>query len=176
MLKIQGFRKLVNSKFFPFFSSKLLGQSSLGGYYALIGLGSNIDDERARFDKLFRILMNDKRIFVLASSSIYINKAFGYKAQKDFFNAVILVQTPLFAKTLLKVLLYYELKFKRKRTFKNAPRTLDLDLLYFSAKSLKSAYCFVPHKEADQRLSVILPLAELQERIFRGTAYPYFYR
>lgn len=87
-----------------------------------------------------------------------INEAFGFKEQKDFTNAVMLIQTNLHARALLKVLLYYEVKFKRKRTFKNAPRTLDLDLLYFSQKVKRDKWCEVPHKGAKERVSVILPL------------------
>ncbi|MGF7494363.1 2-amino-4-hydroxy-6-hydroxymethyldihydropteridine diphosphokinase, partial [Campylobacter concisus] len=52
----------------------------------------------------------------------------------------------------------YESKFKRVRTFKNAPRTLDLDILYFSKKVYKTPRLIVPHPGASKRLSVIVPL------------------
>lgn len=102
--------------------------------------------------------MDDKRFKILSTSPMLINEAFGFKEQKDFTNAVMLIQTNLHARALLKVLLYYEVKFKRKRTFKNAPRTLDLDLLYFSQKVKCDKWCEVPHKGAKERVSVILPL------------------
>ena len=173
MLKLKGAKSLQTSTFFPFSSKEKLGY---GRYFAFVGLGSNINDEKKRFDRLFRFLINDKRIRVLQSSSLLINKAFGFEAQKDFTNAVILVQTPLHAKALLKILLYYEFKFKRKRTFKNAPRTLDLDLLYFSQKVGANERCVVPHVGVKERLSVILPLGELNERRVCGTTHSYFYR
>lgn len=81
--------------------------------------------------------MQDKRLQVLQTSPFLVNKAFGFEEQKDFTNAVMVVSTSLHARALLKVLFFYEFKFKRKRTFKNAPRTLDLDLLYFSKKRVK---------------------------------------
>jgi len=158
MIKIKGAKALQRSRFFPYKSTRL----SQFKYFALVGLGSNISDEKSRFNKLFRLLLSDKRVKILASSALLINKAFGYEAQKDFTNAVILIQTNLHARALLKVLLYYEIKFKRKRTFKNAPRTLDLDLLYFSQKVKKDPNCQVPHPGADKRISVILPLGLLE--------------
>lgn len=171
MLKIQGARRLENSRFFPYFRNNLDSFK----YFALVGLGSNISPEKRRFDTLFRILMNERRLRVVATSPCLINKAFGYEAQKDFTNAVMLVQTNLHARAFLKVLLYYELKFKRKRIFKNAPRTLDLDLLYFSQKLKQDVWCKVPHNGAKERISVILPLGVLEGKA-NGTTYPYLYR
>ena len=130
-----------------------------------------MNDEKFTLKKLFRTLMNDKRIKVLASSSLLINKAFGCEKQKDFTNAVLLVQSFLHARALLRVLLYYEFKFRRVRSFKNAPRILDLDLLYFSEKCKNDAFCTLPHAGASERVSVILPLGELLERTWRGTAH-----
>lgn len=156
-LVIKGARKFEKSKFFPFKTNKKDDKK----YLALISLGSNIEDEKKRFDKLFRVLMFDKRIKIIQTSNLLINKAFGYEKQKDFTNAVMFIKTNLHARALLKVLLYYELKFKRKRTFKNAPRTLDLDLLYFSKKVRKDSWCMVPHLGAKERISVILPLGLL---------------
>lgn len=154
MLKIKGAKRLEKSRFFPYFSKNIRNFK----YFALVGLGSNIEPEKKRFDILFRVMMNDKRLKILATSPFLINEAFGFKEQKDFTNAVILVQTNLHARAFLKILLFYELKFKRKRTFKNAPRTLDLDLLYFSQKVKVDSWCEVPHIGAKERISVILPL------------------
>lgn len=159
MLKIKGARRIEKIRFYPFSCKQHLNQQR-GKYQAIVGLGANIDAEKARFVKLFRLLMDDKRFKVLQTSSLLINKAFGYEAQKDFTNAVIWVQTPLHARALLKVLLFYEFKFRRKRTFKNAARSLDLDLLYFNSKVKADSKCLVPHPEAHKRISVILPLGE----------------
>ncbi len=171
MLKLKGARKIQNFRFFPYLSQ------SLGAfkYFALLGLGSNISDEKKRFRALFRILTKDKRLKILETSPLLINKAFGYEAQKDFTNCVMLIGTNFHARALLKILLYYELKFKRKRSFKNAPRTLDIDLLFFSQKVKKDVWCKVPHSGAKERLSVILPLGLLQGRR-SGTAHLYLYR
>lgn len=171
-MKIAGARAIQRIKFYPFATTSRNNSK----YYALLGLGSNMNDEKRIFKKLFRVLMSDKRIKVCASSSLLINKAFGYEKQKDFTNAVLLVQSLLHARALLKILLYYEFKFKRTRSFKNAPRTLDIDLLYFSTRVKNDEFCALPHAGVNERISVILPLGELLERDYRGTTHSYFYR
>ncbi|TQR56901.1 2-amino-4-hydroxy-6-hydroxymethyldihydropteridine diphosphokinase [Campylobacter troglodytis] len=157
--------------FYPFYTSK----KNTNKYFALVGLGSNISSEKACFKKLFRLLMLDKRIKILASSSLFITRPFGFEAQKDFTNAVLFIQSFLHARFLLKILLYYEFKFKRQRSFKNAPRTLDLDLLYFSKKTKNDHFCTLPHPGVNERISVILPLGELLERQNRGTTHSYLH-
>lgn len=170
MLKIKGAKRLETSRFFPYLS----GTTCKFKYFALVGLGANIFDEKKRFNALFRKIMDDKRMKIVTTSPFLVNEAFGFLEQKDFTNAVMLVQTNLHARALLKVLLHYELIFKRRRTFKNAPRTLDLDLLYFSQKIKKDDWCKVPHIGVKERISVILPLGLLEGKI-NGTAYPHLY-
>lgn len=159
-LLVVGARKMIRIRFYPFVTKK----RNSAKYLAILGLGSNMNDEKFTLKKLFRLLIDDKRIKVLASSSLLINKAFGFVAQRDFTNAVLFVQSALHARALLKVLLHYELKFKRQRSFKNAPRTLDIDLLYFSAKCHNDGFCTLPHTGVSERISVILPLGEILER------------
>ena len=59
------------------------------------------------------------------------NPPFGFLDQDDFYNAVIVIQVDMQAKELLSYLLRLEKKFGRKRSFANAPRTLDLDIIFF---------------------------------------------
>lgn len=143
---------LVYTRFFP--SSK----KYRGKYLAIIGLGSNVGDSKGHFKRLFILFMKDKRLRAIKSSPILINKAFGYKLQRDFHNSVMMIATSLHARALLKLLFFYEFKFRRKKSFKNAPRSLDLDLLYFSEKSYNTSFCTLPHPGAHKRNSVILPL------------------
>lgn len=155
---VRGARNLDSNCFFPFFAQEKGNKK----YTAIIGVGSNIADEKKRFRALFKLLAKDSRFEILQTSPLLINKAFGYEKQKDFTNAIIVLKTNLHARALLKVLFFYEFKFRRKRTFKNAPRTLDLDLLYFSSKVRKDEYCKVPHPGVCDRISVILPLGLLR--------------
>ena len=126
-------------------------------YYVYIGLGSNINEEKTI--KLFmKKALFDKRFKILQTSPILINKAFGYIDQKDFHNALLLVKTSKSAKELLKILLHYESILKRKRSFKNAPRTLDLDILYYGDLKIKDKKLVLPHYGAGVRESVFVPL------------------
>ena len=153
-MRLAGARKIVKSRFCPSFFHK----RDEFKYEALVGMGGNIGDSAKRFDKFIRVITSDSRFHVVEVSPILINAAFGYEAQDDFSNAVINLQTSMSPRNLLKILRHYESKFKRVRTFKNAPRTLDLDILYFSKKVYKTPRLIVPHPGADKRLSVIVPL------------------
>ena len=153
-MRLAGARKIVKSRFCPSFFYK----RDEFKYEALVGMGGNIGDSAKRFDRFIRAITSDSRFHVVEVSPILINAAFGYEEQADFSNAVINLQTSLGSRNLLKILSHYESKFKRVRTFKNAPRTLDLDILYFSKKVYKTPRLIVPHPGADKRLSVIVPL------------------
>lgn len=144
----------IKSSFFPFFRAK---KRYFKGEFAL-GLGGNIGNVKKRFEKFFMNLKNDKRFFVTQNSVILRNKAFGYTEQNDFLNAVMFVQTSKSPNEVLKIMQRYELKFGRKRSFKNAPRTLDLDILYFDKKVRKTPKLILPHYGASKRVSVVLPL------------------
>ena len=146
--------KFIKSSFFPFFRAK---KRYFKGEFVL-GIGGNIGNVKKRFENFFMNLKNDKRFFVTQNSVILKNRAFGYTKQDDFLNAVMFVQTSLSPNTTLKIMQRYELKFGRKRSFKNAPRTLDLDILYFDKKVRKSPRLILPHYGVNERISVILPL------------------
>ncbi|MBE3606210.1 2-amino-4-hydroxy-6-hydroxymethyldihydropteridine diphosphokinase [Campylobacter sp. RM13119] len=153
-MKILGARGLVRSRFCPCY----FGFKDGFRYVAVVGLGGNIGRSDKRFDKFIRVLLDDRRFHVVEVSPILVNAAFGYEDQADFSNAVINLQTSVSAYALLKILQRYELKFKRTRSFKNAPRTLDLDILYFGAKVLRSSKLTIPHPGVTTRMSVIVPM------------------
>lgn len=128
----------------------------------LLGIGGNLGQTQKIFERFFMKFSRDPRFFVLQSSKILKNKPFGYKNQNDFLNAVLLVQTSLFPRNVLKILNHYEKNFKRQRSFKNAPRTLDLDILDFSVKVRNDERLIVPHPGFDERISVIFPFGILR--------------
>lgn len=79
----------------------------------------------------------------------------------DFLNAVAQLETNLAPVQLLEALQAIEADFGRARPFRNAPRTLDLDLLWFDALVQQDERLILPHPRAAQRAFVMLPLAEL---------------
>ena len=96
-----------------------------------IGLGSNVGNSFQTIEKSIKILKSDNSINFITLSSMYLSKAIGYKDQPDFINAVCFVKSELSPLLILKKLLNIEHLLGRKRTFKNAPRSIDLDLLIY---------------------------------------------
>ncbi len=130
---------------------------------AVIGMGGNVGDVRRRFKKVVVNLQKNPSIRIVKSGPILKNPPFGFKEQPDFYNTVILVDTKLSPKELLKRLLYIEKRYKRVRTFKNAPRTLDLDIIFYNDLKLRSSELNIPHPFWNERESVIIPLKFLGE-------------
>ena len=153
-LALSGARCVIKSPNFP---AKFEPKSNFG-YAYILGIGGNVGDVRIRFERLYRALCKDARFFVCETSEILKNKAFGYLAQDDFLNATVCAQSVLAPRQMLKIMQRYELKFGRKRSFKNAPRTLDIDILYASAKVRRDKRLILPHPGALERASVVFPL------------------
>ncbi|MDR1461087.1 MAG: 2-amino-4-hydroxy-6-hydroxymethyldihydropteridine diphosphokinase [Campylobacteraceae bacterium] len=145
------------TKFFPI--SKI--QKDEFKHTAFIGIGGNVGDTKKRFDRLYRYFLNSSLVHVSKTSPILQNPPFGYSKQDDFFNAMMIVQTSLNSQKLLKFLLHAEKIFGRKRSFKNAPRTLDLDIIFFDTAKFMQKNIIIPHPKWQERLSVLLPLLML---------------
>lgn len=131
-------------------------------YTAVVGVGGNLGDVSKRFRNLYHFWLKDRRVKVIETSPILINSAFGYTKQDDFYNAMMLIQTSLDAKKFLLFLQHSEKVFKRERSFKNAPRTLDLDIIFFENKKQKRKGLIIPHPKWQERVSVVVPLGLLK--------------
>lgn len=136
--------------------------SSSFRYEATIGIGGNIGDVRRRFNHLVVFMEKEKRLDVLQTSLILKNPPFGFVDQDDFFNSILIVKTNMQPKFFLDYLIRLEKKFARKRTFANAPRTLDLDIIFFDNRIIKTANLTIPHAEWFKRESVVIPLASIR--------------
>lgn len=97
---------------------------------------------------------------VIRSSSIYSTQAWGPVPQPDFLNRVIEIETLLSPGLLLKSLLETETHFGRRRTVKYGPRTLDLDILFYGTRVIRSPQLVLPHPELQNRRFVLVPLVE----------------
>nr|WP_315059683.1 2-amino-4-hydroxy-6-hydroxymethyldihydropteridine diphosphokinase [uncultured Campylobacter sp.] len=157
-MRVAGARRFSKCLFFPkVFDFRPDFKNSV-----ILGVGGNIGDVKKRFNGLHFKLSRDTRFHVVENSALLINEAFGFKEQADFTNAVMLVQTSLAARQILKITANLEKRFGRVRSFKNAPRTLDIDILYFSGRSRNDARLALPHPGAQSRASVILPLGTMR--------------
>ena len=128
---------------------------------AYVGIGSNLDDPvrhvRRAFDELDRL----PHTRLVKKSSLYRSAPLGYEKQPDFINAVAQLETGLPAERLLAELQEIEARHGRKRSFPNAPRTLDLDLLLYGRAELSSPALTVPHPRMHERAFVLRPLMEI---------------
>ncbi len=128
--------------------------------HALILLGTNQGD-RFRNLQIAAELMNSQAGKLLSSSSIYETEAWGKTDQDDFLNKVVLLQTPLPAPQLLEALLAIEFQMGRERLEKWAPRTIDLDILFYNDEIVDLPGLTIPHPFLHERLFTLIPLAEL---------------
>jgi 2-amino-4-hydroxy-6-hydroxymethyldihydropteridine diphosphokinase len=148
---------LLRSKNFP----RVCKHKSRYRYKVVVGIGGNIADVMRRFEHLFVKLLRDRGVEILRSGLILKNPPFGYTNQNDFYNSVLLVATSKEPKVFLRYLLHVEKHFGRKRSFKDAPRTLDLDILFFENRVIDTKQLRIPHPHWRERLSVLIPLASL---------------
>lgn len=125
---------------------------------ALIGIGGNVGDVKRRFTHLLHFLHKQPNLTVLHTAPILQNPPFGYIEQDDFLNSVIEVSTNMRPRELLEFLLRVEKHFGRKRSFANAPRTLDLDLIFFDKVKMDTPRLTLPHPHWAERESVVIPL------------------
>lgn len=128
---------------------------------AIIALGSNLEQPVSQLQNALAALAAHPQVQVLAASSFYRTAPVGYADQPDFINAVALLSTDLPAAELLALLHQTEAAAGRVRSFRNAPRTLDLDLIDYAGQTLDSPALQLPHPRAHQRGFVMIPLAEI---------------
>jgi 2-amino-4-hydroxy-6-hydroxymethyldihydropteridine diphosphokinase len=127
---------------------------------AFVGVGANLGDAAATVQAALDALGRLPDTHCVASSSLY--RSAPVQAQgPDFVNAVAELRTSLEPLSLLHRLQDIERDFGRTRSVRNAPRTLDLDLLLHGDLRLDTAELVLPHPRAHLRAFVLLPLAEL---------------
>ena len=128
---------------------------------ATIGLGANLNDPAAQVEYALAELDRLPGTRLLARSSLYASAPVGYVDQPDFINAVAQVETDLAPRALLVALLDIEHRHGRERSFRNAPRTLDLDLLLYGDAHFHEEGLTLPHPRMHERGFVLLPLLEI---------------
>jgi 2-amino-4-hydroxy-6-hydroxymethyldihydropteridine diphosphokinase len=127
---------------------------------AYIAAGSNLDDRVAHLHSGTEG-MQRAGVFPRRASSIYETEPVGYADQPWFLNMVIEAETDMSPDRLLETCLAIERSAGRVRTFRDAPRTLDLDILLIDRLIVDKAGLKVPHPRLSARRFVLEPLAEL---------------
>ena len=127
---------------------------------AYVGLGANLGDAAHSVRIAIDLLAQLPKTSLSACSSLYRTAPIDATGD-DFVNAAVQLETQLDAHTMLAELQRIEHNFGRERPFRNAPRTLDLDLLVFGNDIIRDDVLEVPHPRMGNRAFVLLPLHEL---------------
>jgi len=131
---------------------------------AYIGIGANLGDARANVDDaVARLgLLPESR---LLRTSPYYRSAPIDSSGDDYVNAVVSIDTRLVAEELLAALHGIEADHGRERPYRNAPRTLDLDLLLYGDAIIATDTLRVPHPRMLERAFVLRPLLDIAPAI-----------
>ena len=128
---------------------------------AFIGLGANLGDPEKQICAAIAALNGVPGTRLVRRSSLYRSAPVGNPCQPEFINAVAEIETALAPRALLNALLQIEKSLGRTRSFVNAPRTLDLDLLIYADIVVNEPGLHVPHPRMHARAFVLAPLAEI---------------
>lgn len=135
---------------------------------AYVALGANLGDAAAALRQAVQSIGQLPLTQVRQSSSLYKTAPLDTDAREesaapgnDYLNAVVELETGLTAFDLLSHLQQIEQDAGRERPYRNAPRTLDLDLLLYGSARIESERLTVPHPRMTQRAFVLVPLAEI---------------
>lgn len=127
-------------------------------------LGSNLGNSKMQLTKAVKYI--EKKIGqVTRLSGLYATAAWGNTSQPDFLNRVIVVETGLTALQAMEAILHIEKKMGRTRTVKNAPRIIDIDILFFNREIIEDRHLSVPHPQIQNRRFVLVPLNELSPNL-----------
>jgi 2-amino-4-hydroxy-6-hydroxymethyldihydropteridine diphosphokinase len=135
------------------------------GQRCFIALGANLGDPVATVKAAILALRGLPGTEFIAASSLYRTAPVGLKHQPDFINAVVELIAVSPAPTFLESLFEIEARFGRQRSVKNAPRTLDLDLLLYGDDVSDDPVLTLPHPRLHERAFVLAPLAEIAPQL-----------
>jgi 2-amino-4-hydroxy-6-hydroxymethyldihydropteridine diphosphokinase len=127
---------------------------------ATIGLGANLGDARQAVQEAMQTIAAFHYCQLHVASPLYRSAPVD-SSGPDYFNAVLQISTRLSAPDLLARLHQLERGAGRERPYRNAPRTLDLDILLYGTARIDSPTLTVPHPRMRQRAFVLRPLADI---------------
>ena len=124
-----------------------------------LGLGSNLGARQENLDRALDLL--SQRLRVGQVSSIYDTEPVGNLNQSRFLNLVCQIYTGLAPAGLLALAKGIELKLGRARATSNAPRPIDIDILFYGDQVMETPELVIPHPRLAERAFVLVPLAEI---------------
>jgi len=130
---------------------------------ALIGLGGNVGDVRAKLDEAVRRFADGVAVKLITRSSDYRTPPWGVTDQPPFINCAIAIETELAPHVLLDRALSVERELGRNRSREQrwGPRAIDIDLLVYDDVAMNEPDLILPHPRLFERAFVLIPLAEI---------------
>jgi len=131
------------------------------GIEAILSIGSNLGNRR---ENLVAVCSRIERFaHILHRSKIYETEPVGYLNQPYFLNAALHISSALSPNELLESCLQSESDLGRERSFKNAPRTVDIDIIFIGKMESSEPHLTLPHPRWKERGFVVTPLLDLLE-------------
>jgi 2-amino-4-hydroxy-6-hydroxymethyldihydropteridine diphosphokinase len=127
---------------------------------AVLSLGSNVGNRLQHLQDA-RHLLEENGCAILKQSSVYETEAWGNMEQAAFYNEVVEIETELTVQELMEKILDIEKSLGRIRNEKWAPRTIDIDILFFNDDVIHSPHLTIPHSHLHERKFVLVPLNEI---------------
>ena len=128
---------------------------------AFIGLGSNLGRKEENIMRALDLLAGDRRLSLVGVAPLYRTGPVGYPDQDWFLNTVAELETGLPPHDLLKILMDIENLMGRERTIRWGPRVIDLDILLYGGRLVRSPELEIPHPRLEERAFAVVPLAFL---------------
>jgi 2-amino-4-hydroxy-6-hydroxymethyldihydropteridine diphosphokinase len=132
--------------------------------YSYLAIGSNLGNKIAYINKA-KFELQKNRIQIICFSSNFESNSWPNISHPKFINIVVKIKTDLKPLELLRTCNKIEKKLGRKRSFKNAPRTCDIDIIDFKQKilNLDNNRLTLPHPQLEKRSFVLLPLFDINK-------------
>ena len=132
-----------------------------------LGVGSNLGDKKKNIEFAKFLLQQNKKFRIVKTSSFYKTKSYPNYKDPFFLNIVIEGETTLKPLDLFVFVKQVETKLGRKKSFKNAPRACDIDILDYDQNVFKiknkNDFIYIPHQRLHERNFVLLPLFEISK-------------
>ncbi|MCX5539852.1 2-amino-4-hydroxy-6-hydroxymethyldihydropteridine diphosphokinase [Paraburkholderia sp. CNPSo 3076] len=131
---------------------------------AWLGVGANLGDARQTLKDAVVCLAQQHTLTVVAKSSLYRTAPIDAGGD-DYYNCVVKIETSLDVHALLALCQRVEHHFGRERPFRNAPRTLDIDILLYGDATIDETDLVVPHPRMTGRAFALVPLVEIDPEL-----------
>ncbi len=126
-----------------------------------LGIGSNLGDRSLNIKEAVRLICELDHISLVGQSPVIETSPYGFVEQPDFLNQVIAIDTTLTPSEVLKECRIIEKELQRKKVIKWGPRTIDIDILFYSDLIFKDSELEIPHPDLHNRLFVLSSMLEL---------------